>query len=90
MRRTNCVCGKSFWPNQAWAHKSCGEAEASPVSEVEEEMGRNAGSVLEGEVTQVFGSALKQRWDREKYRSYQREYMRKYRLKKKGVGDVVE
>lgn len=35
-RKEPCVCGKAYWPAQAWMHEGCGKAakveEAKPVN----------------------------------------------------------
>lgn len=81
-----CVCGKSYWwPGARWQHEGCTNGasnnEASNenrlrkvVAEGLSEHGDAAPALGEGPV-----AARKQRWSREAYNAYQREYMRKRR-----------
>ena len=85
-----CVCGKSYWPKQAWIHKACasnalsGSASnnacdtAEDVPMVVREQGaavRASGPAGSGGVV----AGAKQRWSRDAYNAYQREYMRRKR-----------
>lgn len=103
-----CVCGRGYWPNQAWQHEGCATNASNRIASNanasngvaratnrngdfrELECGREGGGIalssehkLRKSVETVEprqGSVgLKQRWSREAYNAYQREYMRKRR-----------
>jgi len=60
-------CQKAWWwPGQLWMHKDCEVAQDK---------------VSEAPVVKKVVSGKKQRWSREAYNAYQREYMRKWRAK---------
>lgn len=66
-----CVCGKSYWPNQAWLHKGCA-INAAPVAINKRGVAINAGKSAN-------------RRDRAVYNGYMRDYMKRYRALKKSA-----
>ena len=71
--QAGCVCGRLYWPNQAWMHSGC---QARPVSNEEP-----AASVSNSSVSNpdYFRVKLWREANRERYNAGQREYMRKRR-----------
>jgi len=84
-------CGGRYWPNQAWIHEGCGvrldgaeeKAQAVVLDEGVSGGSDDRNGVLDGEGGDKAESlaTMKQRWSRESYNAYQREYMRKRRAK---------
>lgn len=82
--KLNCVCGKSYYPNQSWIHKAC---VANTVSYMDNDVANspnaarsvpNKDDVNSVGVTAGETATYKYR-DVEKRRAYQREYMRRRR-----------
>jgi len=82
-----CVCGRAYWPNQAWQHKGCatnGVATNSDATNTKTREG-DSGSILGVVVAADAGGeagvskTTANRRSRESYNAYQREYMRKRR-----------
>ena len=73
-RRVCDGCGKDYWwPNARWQHEGCVLRSADTKSGVEPVSGERADREVD--------PGRKQRWSREAYNAYQREYMRKRRAK---------
>ena len=79
-QKKGCVCGKSYWPSQAWQHKECrSSVDASKSGERGTSGVREAsGQVLRAAVKGVAGGP---KFDRT---AYQRQYMRVWRAVKAG------
>ena len=65
-------CGKRYWERQSWQHEKCSNdvGDNNGVSVVEEDKGDRKQH-----------QDIKQRWSREAYNAYMREYMRARRGK---------
>ena len=70
MRRVCNGCKKEYWPNQGWLHEACRKSVDARNKEVVSDM-------VSPEVRR--SGPPKQRWSREAYNAYQRDYMRKRR-----------
>jgi hypothetical protein len=82
-----CVCGRAYWPNQAWQHEGCATnrsatnrvATNSNVTNTQD----RALDVPEAETEAGLAASVPvrtlNRRSRESYNAYQREYMRKRR-----------
>jgi hypothetical protein len=101
--QAECVCGKKFWPAQAWIHNACATnyasnaaTTASNAASNESGLRRVPSGVSESRVNGAQKSSAglnsaddlssarpKQRWSREAYNAFQREYMRVWRKNKK-------
>lgn len=68
-----CICGKSYWPNQAWLHKRC-------VVNAESVVNKPDGSVVNASRQVVWQKA-----NRTRYNEKMREYMKRYRASQKSV-----
>jgi hypothetical protein len=66
MTKIECLCGKQYWPNQAWLHKGCAT---------------NATNANIESIKPATNDRTANRRDRSVYNEYQREYMRKRRAK---------
>ena len=78
--KKGCVCGKSYWPSQAWQHVSCVKDGTGKDEELLGE--RDRGEHGSGPQEAVHGGQEKKKpFDR---KAYQRQYMRAYRARKSG------
>lgn len=76
--KLTCSCGQSYWPNQAWIHRSHGVANAAS-EDVANSMA-NTSDMANSASNNVANKTYQYR-DAEMRREYQREYMRKKRAK---------
>ena len=75
-------CGKSYWPRQAWTHEEVEgvfKCTGKPRGQNKPEEFEVLAAPISEPERKV--SPKKQRWSREAYNAYQREYMRKRRAK---------
>jgi len=86
-RRKCDGCGKEYWATQEWLHKGCERSSGSnPAGGVDITGARDRIDLVSGGDDTAKSVATKQRWSRQAYNAYQRDYMRSYRLKKRAGG----
>lgn len=76
----HCTCGKDYWfPGERWQHKDCASntnaSNRLGANHLSDVAVRNDAAASGGSVE----ARPKQRWPRESYNAYMREYMRKKR-----------
>lgn len=69
-----CVCGKTYWPRQAWDHRGCvaNESVPNPVA-----------NVVANQSVEYLRVKLWREANRERYNASQKEVMREYRKRKR-------
>lgn len=80
-------CKKPYWsPGADWQHRSCGTAQIGIESDIgvrTEVIGGGSTVASMHKEVSIRGSipGRKQRWAKDKYNAYMREYMKRYRAK---------
>lgn len=75
-----CVCGVSYWPNQAWQHRGC--VSNTPVTNAAVTNSVSNVAVTNQPVANSLDGVRVTNWRKanpERYREYMREYMKRRR-----------
>lgn len=78
MERT-CVCGKKYWPKQAWIHAQCAINNPSAINRANGETPLDQPVIPVAHKIDGPERRTPNRRDRDKYNEYMRDYMRRRR-----------
>ena len=82
--KTDCSCGRSYWPNQAWQHERCVQAAVEPqdaTNSVPNAVVHNEMVVHKPQSAVVHKRSSDRHKNGDKRKAYKREWMRQRRAR---------